>query len=465
MRVPSARSLVPRLVIVTSLAVPLAAALGAQAAKPAGPSQKAAASAAAAKAPTPAAKVEQIVKPPVAQAWLDVATFTGFGMPNMSQMMQGEGGAMGAMFGGGKKNEDSNEFLQTQSAMAGRWLDVTLRTSRNPALAEATQAVPQGLLLAPSLKLQTPPKAEPVTRDEDEAPPLEYERPKGKLYLYWGCGAEVREGQPKVLDLATATPQELGQFFQARHATQRGAHVAAGRPVWPSRDDRRLVPAGASLIGEHAFSGQGVPETFKFGIPAMQDFMPEITLKQQEQGGAHVLTWQALETARAYFVSAMGARGVTGDVAEMVLWTSSELPDSGFGLMDYQTNAAVDRWLNEKVLLTPQTTTCTVPKGIFGEEGGAMLRMIAYGSELNLVDPPRPADPKIAWEPVWSVKVRVKSVANAMLGLDMSEMSGAAGEDTVAKGQKATGAAAGGKQEQKPKKRGLGGILGGVIKP
>jgi hypothetical protein len=411
------------------------------------------------KAATPPAKVEQVVKPPIAQAWLDVATFSGFGIPNMSQMMQGGGGmgaAMGAMFGGGKKGEDTNEFLRTQTGLEGRWLDVTLRTSQNPQLAEAAQAVPQGLGLAPSLKLQTPPKAEPAPRD-DEEPKFDYERPKGKLYLYWGCGAEVREGQPKVLDLATATPQELGQFFQARHATQRGAHVATGRPVWPSRDDRRLVPASGSLVGEHAFSGQGVPESFRFAIPAMQDFMPEIALKQQEQNGAYVLTWQALETARAYFISAMGARA-GGDV-EMVLWTSSELPDSGFGLMDYQTNPSVDKWLQEKVLLPPQTTTCTVPKGIFSEESAGMLRMIAYGNELNLIDPPRPADPQVAWEPVWSVKVRVKSVANAMLGIDMSEMRGD-------KGGKPSGTEeAGGKPQQKPKKKGLGGMLGGVIKP
>jgi hypothetical protein len=68
-----------------------------------------------------------------------------------------------------------------------------------------------------------------------------------------------------------------------------------------------------------------------------------------------------------------------------------------------------------------------VPKGIFGEGGGAMLRMIAYGTELNLAHPPRPADPKIAWEPQWAVKVRVKSVANAMLGVDMSEMQRGSG--------------------------------------
>ena len=69
-----------------------------------------------------------------------------------------------------------------------------------------------------------------------------------------------------------------------------------------------------------------------------------------------------------------------------------------------------------KVLLAPSTTSCTVPKGVLGAEGG-MLRVIAYGSELNLAHPPRPANPKAPWNPVWTAKVRVKSVASAMPGM------------------------------------------------
>jgi hypothetical protein len=158
--------------------------------------------------------------------------------------------------------------------------------------------------------------------------------------------------------------------------------------------------------------------------------MPEIALKQSDAGGATQLEWSTLPTARAYFIAAMGAKGGVGggSDAEMVFWTSSEVPELGSGLIDYQTNAAVDRWLKEKVLLEPRVTRCAVPKGIFGEGGGAMLRMIAYGSELNLAHPPRPADPKVPWEPQWAVKVRVKSVANAMLGMDMGEVQrGSAG--------------------------------------
>ncbi|MGZ8254900.1 MAG: hypothetical protein ACXWVT_08620, partial [Burkholderiaceae bacterium] len=370
----------------------------------------------------------QVVKPPVSQAWIDVATFTGFGMPGM-----GGGGAnpmsmMGGLFGGGQAAK--NAFGNTQSSSAGRWVDVTLYTSRNPSLAEALQAVPAGTQLAPTLKLVSPKieKAAPAPHD-DSVVPQDYERPKGKMYLYWGCGDTVRAGQPRVLDMATAKPEDFGKFFTSRRATQRGAHGAAGRPLWPNEPDSRMVPANASLVGEHAFSGQGVPEGFRFAIPAAQDLMPEIALKQSNAGGATQLEWGALPTARAYFIAAMGAKGGMsgGSDPEMVFWSSSEVPELGSGLVDYQTNPAVDRWLQERVLLQPSVTRCAVPKGIFGEGGGAMLRMIAYGTELNLAHPPRPTDPKIAWEPQWAVKVRVKSVANAMLGMDMSEMQRGSG--------------------------------------
>ena len=364
---------------------------------------------------------QQVVKPPVAQAWIDVATFAGMGMP-MGGAAASPMGMLGSMFGGGAGAK--NTFGMTQSASAGRWVDVTLYTSRNPSLAEALQSVPQGTQLAPTLKLMSPveEKGKPVRPDDDTPIERDYERPKGRMLLYWGCGETVRPGQPRVVDFATAAPADFQKFFIARSATQRGTHSAVGRPHWPSRDDTRMVPAGASLVGEHGFTGQGVPEGFKFAIPAAQDIMPAIELAQRDSGGATILEWKALPTARAHFIAAMGAKEGSrgGDSADIVFWTSSEEPDTGSGLVDYQTNPAVDRWLKEKVLLASTTTSCTVPKGIFGE--GAMLRMIAYGTELNVVHPPRPTDPKIAWEPQWAAKVRVKSVANAMLGMDMGAM-------------------------------------------
>ena len=361
----------------------------------------------------------QTIKPPQAQAWIDLATFSGLGMP-----AGGMGGAspmamMGGMFGGGGAARTS--FGQTQAGAAGRWVDVTLSVRANPQLAEAQQAVPAGFM-SPALKLQAPRDTRPAAPDDDDKVVEQpSERPKGRLLLYWGCGATVRPGQPKVLDMATASAADLANFFVARRATQRGAHSAAGRPVWPNAADARLVPEQASLVGEHTFSGAGVPDGFRFQIPPMQDLMPPLQVRTSDVGGATELRWNAIASARAYFASGMGARGDN----EMVIWTSSELPDSGFGLVDYQTNPAVDRWLREKVLLAPATTQCAVPKGVFPGEGGAMLRVIAYGNELNLAHPPRPADPKADWAPVWAVKLRLKSVATVMPG--MGEMPGIAG--------------------------------------
>lgn len=368
------------------------------------------------------------VKPPQAQAWIDVATYSGMGMPGM-----GAGGnpmsALGGLFGGGAGGA-KNTFGQTQTGSAGRWVDVTLMTRANPSLAEAQQAVPAGFL-SPALKLQAPPGAKPTPRDDDDkVVEHDYERPKGKLLLYWGCGATVRPGQPKVLDMATASAADMAKFFVSRRATQRGAHSAVGRPVWPSPVDTRMVPDNASLVGEHTFTGSGVPEGFRFQIQAAQDLMPALQLQQTDQGGATDLAWAALPTARAYFIAGMGA----AKQDEMVIWTSSEVPEAGFGLIDYQTNAAVDRWLKEKVLLAPATTSCTVPKGVFPGQGG-MLRAIAYGSELNLAHPPRPADPKAVWEPVWAAKLRVKSVATVMLGMPQMGQMPPAGTEPAPKPQ------------------------------
>jgi hypothetical protein len=358
------------------------------------------------------------IKPPQAQAWIDVATYSGMGMPTGGAAgAPNPMAAIGSLFGGAGGGSAKNNFGNTQTGSAGRWVDVTLFTRNNPSLSEAQQAVPSGFLPS-ALKLQAPKETRGRVPDNDDTVvEHEFERPKGKLLLYWGCGATVRAGQPKVLDMSTASAADLARFFVSRRATQRGTHSAPGRPVWPSPADTRMVPANASLTGEHAFIGSGVPEGFRFQIPAAQDLMSALDLKSRDAGGAVDLSWTAAPTARAYFAAGMAA----GAKEEMVIWTSSELADTGFGLTDYQTNAAVDRWLKEKVLLAPSVTSCTVPRGVFSGDG-AMLRLIGYGNELNLAYPPRPADPKAPWEPVWAAKVRVKSVASTMLG--MPEMGG-----------------------------------------
>ncbi len=408
----------------------------------------------------PAATPRPPDKPPIAHGWIDIATFSSPGMPGgMAGMMSGMGGGgegagsmpLSALFGG----KSSNQFGHTKWGGSGSFVDVTLRTSRNPNLTEATQAVPEATRLAPTLKLKVLPQAKPAPTERGDEPIEPAEPPKARIKLYWGCGTTIRPGQPKVLDFETATVQQLGEIFRGRRATQRGTHSAAGRPVWPNLEDKRMVPDGSSFVGQHVFTGEGVPESFKFNIPPPQDIMAPIALQQSQADGVTQLRWPVVPNARAYFIAAMGGKGDESGAAEMTLWTSSELPDSGFGLVDYQTNKSVDQWLKDKVLLQPTATSCDIPKGVFGEgeSMGGMLRMIAYGTELNLAYPPRPTDPKIQYEPDWALKIRVKSVAMAMLG--MPSMDGAEGTDEVgdAAAEPQDPSQPAGEQPQKKKKK------------
>ena len=355
----------------------------------------------------------QVVKPAYAQYWMDVATVSMAGMDDMPSMPAGLGGLFGGMGGG-------VSFGATRGMMPGRWLDLAVATQRKSAGTEATQAIPRAQNMGPNLNL-LPVKAEPRAQGErgtgsvDEVP----ERPKGRILFYWGCSESVRAGQPRVLDFATAGVEEFGKFMMGRSVRDTGAKAEPGHSIWPNEKNRQSIPRDASLVGAHALSGEGLPDSLKFTLGEQHDFMPRLALSGSGGGAAATaLSWDSLPTARAYFLNAM-----SGGEDEMVIWSSSELPEPGWGLMDYASNANVDKWLKEKVLLPTTQTQCAIPAGIFAKAKGAMARGIAYGSELNLVHPPRPQDKRVPWEQEWVVKVRVKSVAMLPLGEEGSGRS------------------------------------------
>lgn len=367
------------------------------------------------------AGAQQVVRPPVAQYWMDVATHSMAGMPDMPEMpgmpslpsFMGGGGAAGGAAGG-------NHYGNTRAMSPGRWLDLALYTRNKPSGSDAVHAIPPGLRMGASLPL-VPVTAVPRGRGEDadrETP----ERPTGRVLVYWGCGEAVRAGQPRVIDLS-GDPQAFGRAFAGRFAPDRGARVAPGFSLWPNDKSGVVVPRGASLVGEHTVSGEGVPAGLKFAIGPGQEFMPAIGLASSGALSDSVaLQWPAVTGARAYYLHAMGTVG-----KDLVLWSSAETPDGGMGLFDYLSNATIERWIGEKVLLPASATRCAVPKGIFagGDREGAMLRMVAYGGELNLAHPPRPADARTPWEPEWAVRVRVKATTMAMLGVDIDASASA----------------------------------------
>ena len=351
---------------------------------------------------------------PETELYIDVATHSMPGMPELG----GLGRAAMGLFGGGG---GSNSYGMTRfPALPGQYLDVALRNSLNPG-GEAVDQVPAGLRLKQLPLL--PPKAERDSRGGGEVGIADGKVPDSatRILIYWGCGTQVRKGQPKVIEISTRDGKvAVSGSMEGRYVPDRGVDTGPDTALWPNQKDRRNVPDGASLAGEHVVRGDRVPESLVFTQAQAQDFMPNIHLSSNRvQATGQTRRWPSVTGARGYFLHAMGSRN-----KELVLWSSSETADAGMGVVDYLPNATVDKWIGEKVLLPASATSCAVPGGIFagtdGEAAGGMLRMIAYGKESHIAWPPKPADPKLAWDPEWNVRVRTKSTAMAMLGMDMS---------------------------------------------
>ena len=362
----------------------------------------------------------QAAKPPKVQLWMDLSTGTMAGMPEMDSL-PGGGGMLGGPMGGGAQGRAGSGntaygHARAMSVMPPRVIDIALHNSLRPGV-EASQSIPPGMRMGESLPL-IPPRAQPAQTEPGEVP-QEYQQhqPKGRILLYWGCGASVRAGQPRVIDLARAKPSDYAQAFAGRAVPDRGPRVGPAYALYPNERNQVQLSRDSSVVGEHQVRGDGVPASMKFTLGAAQDLMPVIDLrttgKPQDSMGT---SWQPVRNARAYYLHAMSHSG-----DDLIMWSSAETPDTGMGLFDYLSPATIDRWLKERVLLQPETTQCAIPQGIFaggGRDATPMLRMMAYGGETNIVYPPRPADPKAAWEPEWSVRVRVKSHTMAMLGED-----------------------------------------------
>jgi hypothetical protein len=330
----------------------------------------------------------QVVKPPVAQYWMDVSTLRIAGMDEMPTPSEN------ASFG----------------AAPGRRLELAITTQRKPAGTQATQTIPAGMAMGSSLTLLPTPPAKSATPNpltpQDDANAEMPDKPRGRILMYWGCGDTVRSGQPKILDATNANPQDYAQFMRGRGTRGRGATAAPGNSVWPNTASNERVPANASLQGQHIVSGDGIPAGLQFNLGEAQDFLPPLDVSANgDFAQAITLRWTAQAQARAYFLNAMGGSG-----DDMVIWSSAESPEPGWGLMDYLSPTNLTQWLGDKTLLPASQTACAIPSGIFAKSDGAMLQGIAYGQELNLVHPPRPQNKKLAWTPDWSAQVRVKSV-------------------------------------------------------
>ena len=356
----------------------------------------------------------QEAKKPPAQYLMSVST-DNMAMPGMAA---GQGGGLGGMvaslvtggLGGG--------------AQRSLWLD--LLGPETPADPVAEHQLPPGLKMGKSLPLLTP-----ASVKGDRAEPAEQgQREDVKILFYWGCGEEIRPGQPKVLDTAKMSAEAFGQMPVAR----KGSSVVRLAPrqgwtygEWPNRETRVQVSGDGSLAGNHLIKGNYTPD-IGFALDQRYDFMEPVGFTRSEGGLADAirLGWRTVPNATGYFMMATGG---SGDAKEVVMWNSSEPQEMGGGLMNYVAPGTVQKYIKEKVVLPPDATSCTIPKGIFKTAEGAVLMFIAYGNEANFAQPPKPADPKAPWHPLWTAKVRFKSTGMLPLGMDSKELGAEPGEN------------------------------------
>ncbi|MCR5873399.1 hypothetical protein LRS10_03835 [Phenylobacterium sp. J426] len=354
---------------------------------------------------------------------------------------------------------------------ASKSLQLQLGSSQTNPSPAADHLPPAGLQAGQKLPLLTPKQA-PALREEtpDEAVPPEYRKPRGKMLIFWGCGEKARPGQPYVIDfanMAEGKQNPAGMFrgidYRAMQPPSPGRNRTYGE--WPNEKTRDLVPARGSLVGAHAVRGNYSPE-INFTLGAEQDFLAplNVTTNQKAPGGWANLGWAAVPQARAYYASAMGGEGET-----MVMWSSSETQATAFSNPDYLSQGDITRLVASKALMGPQTTSCAVPKEVLEAAPQAMFQLVAYGGEANFVHPPRPEDPKIAWNQEWAVKVRYRSATGGLLGQPMPGMGPAASfaddeDDRPARPGQAQQPPKDPKAERrKAIMRGLGGAVGGAL--
>jgi hypothetical protein len=324
-------------------------------------------------------------------------------------------------------------------------LELRLASRQKPVGApQADHLIPPGLAMGPSLPLVTPAVAPPVKTTPGMPPG--FERPKGRMLIYWGCGEHVGANQPTVIDFSKLAagqvpPGMAAMANAARAATRPGPGSAPGYGEWPNNRDSRAVPAAGSLAGPHKVQGNYSPP-ISFSLAAGQDFMPALDLAEAGTlpSGASRLAWRPAPTATGYALAMFGSSG-SGDV---LVWTSGKAAVA-FTHLDYLPPAEVRRLVGTGAVLPPTTSACLLPAEVAKASPAGMIMMIGYGPEVHFADKPK--------APTWTAKVRFKTNASLMRGMgDMGGMGAAAAQR--------------GQPTQPPKKRkkfGLGDILNGAV--
>jgi hypothetical protein len=258
-------------------------------------------------------------------------------------------------------------------------------------------------------------------RDPTERDP-KYEKPKGRLLMFWGCNAKAPKGQPFIIDFAKMPTAKMPAGMPDQLRGYRAAAQArdANAAWWPNGKNGKQPKSGSSLRGDHRIVSTFTPE-IKYSL--VNDYMGGLNVTASDQASIN-LSWNGLPTATGYIAWAMGGMQNAGSGGDMVMWTSANARDHGAG-MDWLPPAEVQRQINQKLIMPPSQTTCSIPAEAKTAAGGTMFgSMNAFGPEENFSYPPKPADPKAVWNIEWTTKARFRSFTTFFTGEGMGGMMG-----------------------------------------
>lgn len=381
---------------------------------------------------------------PIARYTMDAGTMSGMAAMAAGGRGGGLGGVLNMMRGG---NQVAHELVLR--------LGSTRAATGSPA---ADHFMPTGAGLGASVPLVTPTPSPRGTPEPGQ--PGQQEMPRGRLLLFWGCGEHAPEGQPVILDFARMARGEVpaGLYAQGLNLPDDWEVLVSNSTTygdWPNARDTQGVPATASLLGAHRVAGNYSPE-ISFNLA--EDFMPALNPSGTAMpSGAMRLAWANLTKATGYYAWAIGAGGGAGSGAndrDMVWWASSRTQQFGGPMASWISPSAAARYVQAGTLMAPGTTECVIPAEVKQAGGEALMTSLyAYGPQVDFAYPPRPASNRTAWRPEWITRVRFRSMAMVIPGMDMGGGGREDGSSAGGEGQ--------GNQPQtpaKPRCRGLRGI-------
>lgn len=378
---------------------------------------------------------------PIARYDIKAGTVSGTGA-------MGAGSMMGMMFGGRGGNNVQHELLlrlgSSQAASKGE--------------PRAEHFMPAGARLGKSVVLGM---AKVERAEGDQLP----QKPKGRLLIFWGCGANAPKGQPVIIDFAKAAGGQMpAGIWTTTIPRDSGPSPQNSRTFahWPYDDGKSAKP-DSSLIGPHRIASNYAPE---ISFTAAKDFMsPLQATNRQQAGGATLLSWNNIPAATGYLAFVSGGKmGPKGEMGDMVIWTSSATRQFGGGLSDWLTPTQVAGLVRDRTILPPSATSCLIPAEVRQAAPDFTAgTLTAFGPEEDFSYPPRPASNATPWRLEWTARIRHRSTTSWVeaQGMSMGSMGarGASGEEgPQGQEQQSQG------QQKRCKPKGLGGMLGGIVR-